>query len=162
MSGSTLTLSPIYDSSLELASTEDTCSLVLVAGDDLVLELTPLIAVGGSGGRGVVSIDTTSLGFGSAATVAMFSTGAADVLEFVDIVVDTAFDGAGAAMTVGTASEPDKYVAAGDVDLALADCFRIHRQLPAQGVESLQISFTAGAGASAGAARVIVHYAEPA
>jgi hypothetical protein len=109
-------------------------------------------------------IDTTSLAFNSSATVAMFTTGAADVIEYIDVVVDTAFDGTGPApsMSVGVAGTVSKYVAATQVDLTATGTYRVHPGQTAQGAEALITTFTAGGGASAGAARVLVHYATPA
>mgnify|MGYP003611460346 CR=1 FL=1 len=44
-------------------------------------------------------LDTTALVFNSSATVAMLTTGAADVLEYFEIVVDTAFNGTSPSMS---------------------------------------------------------------
>lgn len=110
-------------------------------------------------------LDTTSLAFGSASPVTMFSTGANDVIEYIDVFVDTAFDGTGPvpSMSVGIdGGSASKYMAATQVDLTTAGQYRVHPGLPAQGAEDLEIAFTAGGGASAGAARVVVHYAQPA
>lgn len=107
-------------------------------------------------------LDTTSLAFNSSATVSMFSTGANDVLEYIDVVVDTAFDGTSPSMSVGIAGTVSKYVASTQVDLTATGVYRVHPGLPAQGAEALIITFTAGGGATAGAARVVAHYATPA
>lgn len=109
-------------------------------------------------------IDTTSLAFNSSGTVAMFSTGAADVIEYIDVVVDTAFDGTGPvpSMSVGVAGTVSKYVAAAQVDLTTLGTYRVHPGQTAQGAEALIATFTAGGGATAGAARVLVHFATPA
>lgn len=107
-------------------------------------------------------LDTTALVFNSSATVAMFTTGAADVLEYFEIVVDTAFNGTAPSMSVGVAGTVSKYVASTQVDLATVGKYLVHSNLVAQGVESLIITFTAAGGASAGAARVIAHFAQPA
>jgi hypothetical protein len=52
MSANTLTLSPIYDSSLSLTEEEGTCELDLRRNPDLVLELTPVIGSGAGGVSG--------------------------------------------------------------------------------------------------------------
>lgn len=105
-------------------------------------------------------LDTTSLAFGSASPVAMFTTGASDVIEYIDIFVDTAFNGT-STMSVGISGTTSKYVAATQVDLTTTGQYRIHPGQAAQGAEALIITYAAG-GASAGAARVVVHYATPA
>lgn len=132
-----------------------------------------VLGTDGSGGLGWVSAADTSLNdklndttlvFGSSSAVAMFSTGAADVLEYFEIVVDTAFDGSTPtpSMSVGVDGTVSKYVASTQVDLTVVGSYRVHPGVAAQGVEALIITFTAGGGASAGAARVIAHYSTPA
>lgn len=109
-------------------------------------------------------LDTTSLAFNSSATVNMFSTGASDVIEYIEVIVDTAFNGTAPSMSVGIAGTVSKYVASTQVDLTATagTKFYTHNGLPAQGAEALIITFTAAGGASAGAARVIAHFAQPA
>lgn len=107
-------------------------------------------------------LDTTALVFNSSSTVAMFTTGAADVIEYFEIVVDTAFNGTSPSMSVGISGTVSKYVASTQVDLATVGKYVVHSNLVAQGAESLVITFTAAGGASAGAARVIAHFAQPA
>ena len=106
-------------------------------------------------------IDTTALAFGSASPVAMFSTGASDVIDSVAIVIDTAFNGA-PSVSIGISGTTSKYMAATDVDLTAAagTVFLVHPGLAAAGAEALMATYTAG-GASAGAARILVHYATP-
>jgi hypothetical protein len=107
-------------------------------------------------------LDTTFLASGSTSPVAMFNTGAGDVIEYIDVVIDTAFDGT-PTMSVGISGTASKYVASTDVDLTAAaeTVFRIPCGKGAQGEESLIITYSAG-GASQGAARVLVHYSTPA
>jgi hypothetical protein len=107
-------------------------------------------------------VDTTSLAFGSTSPVAMFSTGASDVIYKVRVTIDTEFDGA-PSMSVGISGSASKYMASTDVDLtqAAGTVFEVHPGLPAQGAESLILTYSAG-GASAGAARIEVFYATPA
>ena len=107
-------------------------------------------------------LDTTSLAFGTASPVAMFSTGAADIVDYIDIVIDTAFDGT-PSLSIGITGTTSKYASTTDVDLTAAagTVFTIHPGLGAQGVEALIATYAAG-GATAGAARIIVHYATPA
>ena len=104
-------------------------------------------------------LDTTSLVFGSTSPVAMFTTGAGDVIDYIDVIVDTAFNGT-PTMSVGITGTTSKYVASGQVDLNTAGTYRTHPGLTAGGAESLIITYAAGS-ATAGAARVIVHYATP-
>lgn len=104
-------------------------------------------------------LDTTSLAFGTASPLSLFSTGAADVIDYIDVIVDTLFSGA-PTLSIGITGTTSKYVATGQVDLTIAGTYRIHPGLPAAGVEALIATYSAG-GAAAGAARIIVHYATP-
>lgn len=107
-------------------------------------------------------IDTTSLAFGSASPVAMFSTGAADIIDAVEIVIDTAFNGA-PTISIGIAGTTSKYAASTDIDLTqvAGTTIQLHPGLVAAGAESLIATYAAG-GATVGAARILVHYATPA
>lgn len=106
-------------------------------------------------------LDTTSLAFGTASPVAMFTTGAADIIDYIDVIIDTAFDGTASA-SVGITGTTSKYAGTTDIDLTAAPTtvFTVHPGLGAQGAEPLIITYTAG-GATVGAARFIVHYATP-
>ena len=106
-------------------------------------------------------LDTTSLAFGSVSPVAMFSTGAADIVDYIDVIIDTAFDGTPTA-SVGITGATSKYLSTTDIDLkaAAGTVFTVHPGLAAQGAEALIATYVAG-GATVGAARIIVHYATP-
>lgn len=107
-------------------------------------------------------IDTTSLAFGTTSPLAMFSTGAGDVIDEVEVVIDTAFDGT-PSLSIGVSGTTSKYMASTEVDLTAAagTSFHVHPGLAAQGAEALIATYSAG-GAAAGAARILVHYATPA
>jgi hypothetical protein len=107
-------------------------------------------------------IDTTSLAFGSASPVTMFSTGASDIIDSVEIVIDTAFNGA-PTLSIGIAGTTSKYGSSTDIDLTqvAGTTIQLHPGLAAQGAEALIATYAAG-GASVGAARILVHYATPA
>lgn len=107
-------------------------------------------------------LNDTSLAFGTASPVAMMTTGAADIVDYIDIVIDTAFDGT-PSLSIGVSGTTSKYSSTTDVDLTAAagTVFTVHPGLGAQGAEALIATYVAG-GATAGAARIIVHYATPA
>lgn len=108
-----------------------------------------------------LKLDTTALAFGTASPLAMFSTGAGDVIDKVEVIVDTPFNGT-PSLSVGVTGTTSKYMGTGDVDLTAVagTVFEVHPGLDAAGVESLIATYAAG-GASAGAARILVHYATP-
>ena len=108
--------------------------------------------------------DTTNLAFGSGGTVAMFTLPANAVIMSIGVIVDTAFDGSGPtpSMSVGISADHSKYVGSADVQLAEAAGWWIYPNLPADvSSEALVIYFTAGGGASVGAARVLVSFCIP-
>lgn len=108
-----------------------------------------------------VTSDTTSLAFGSGATVPLLTLSSSAVIDKIQIISDTPFNGTPSA-SIGIAGNTSKYAAATDIDLAApaGTVTEIHPGLPAPGApEALIISFAAG-GASAGAARVIIYYAD--
>lgn len=113
-----------------------------------------------AGGTDKAIRDTTSLAFGSSSPVAMFTLPANAVIDWVKVVVDTAFNGT-PTMSVGIIGNLSKYVASTKVDLTLGDSFLIHPDLPSSGSsEDLIITYAAG-GATAGSARVLVSYSIP-
>lgn len=107
------------------------------------------------------AVDTTTLGFGSSSPVAMFTQSATAVIDRIQVVIDTAFNGTPSA-SIGIVGQTSKYAPATDIDLtqAAGTVFELHPGLPAPGSsEALIITYSAG-GASAGSARFIVYYAD--
>lgn len=105
--------------------------------------------------------DTTALAFNSSGTVAMFSTGASDIIDKIQVIVDTAFDGTSPSMSVGISGTVSKYMASTQVDLTTVGVYEVNPGKSAQGAEALITTFTAGGGATVGAARVLVYYNTP-
>jgi hypothetical protein len=106
--------------------------------------------------------DTTTLAFDSTSPVAMFTLPANAVIEKIQVIIDTAFDGAPTA-SVGISGTVSKYLASTDIDLtqAATTVFEIHPGVTAPGgTEALIITYAAG-GATAGSARFLVFYAIP-
>jgi hypothetical protein len=106
-------------------------------------------------------VDTTSLAFGTGSPLALFSTGAADIISRIDIVVDTAFDGTAPTLSVGVAGTTSKYLTTADVDLKTVGVYQVHPGIDAAGIEALIATYVADA-SSAGAARILVYYVTPA
>lgn len=124
-----------------------------------VLELE-LVAPGSQSTASLLA-ETTNLAFGSSSPVTMYTQSATAVIDKIQIVVDTAFDGTPSA-SVGIVGNTSKYASATDIDLTAAaeTVFEIHPGKPAPGsTENLIITYSAG-GASAGAARFLVYYAD--
>lgn len=104
-------------------------------------------------------VDTTALAFGTSSPVTLFTTGAADVVTKIQIIVDTAFDGT-PSVSIGISGTTSKYMAATAVDLTATGIYEVHPGLTAQGAEALIATYSAGSAAQ-GAARILVYYATP-
>ena len=107
---------------------------------------------------------STALAFGSTGTVSMFTLPANAVISQISCIVDTAFDGTGPtpSMSVGITGNLSKYMGSGDVNLMEAAGWQVWPNIPPDAsTEALEITFTAGGGATTGAARVLVYYSIP-
>lgn len=105
--------------------------------------------------------ETTTLGFGSSSPVTMFQKSSTAVIDRIQFVIDTAFDGT-PSVTVGIAGQTSKYSTSAEVDLTAAagTVFEVHPGIAAVGsAEDLIATYSAG-GATAGSARIIVYYAD--
>jgi hypothetical protein len=106
--------------------------------------------------------DTTTLNFGSSATVAMFNLPAGGVISRIEVVIDTPFNTAASA-SVGITGTLAKYLPATRVDLTApaTTSFDFHPNLPAPvSQESLIITYSANS-ATVGSARFLVYFATP-
>ena len=106
--------------------------------------------------------DTTTLAFDAISPVVMFTLPANAVIEKIQVVIDTAFDGTPSA-SVGIIGTVSKYLAATDIDLtqSAGTVFEVHPGVEAPGsTEALIITYSAGS-AAAGSARFLVFYTIP-
>ncbi|NBC34077.1 MAG: hypothetical protein GVY13_15495 [Alphaproteobacteria bacterium] len=74
----------------------------------------------------------------------------------VRLIVDSAFDGAGAALAVGDAGEPDRLLAAAENDPSTPGIYAAHPAALYGAETALALTITSGAGTSQGAGAVIV------
>ncbi len=79
------------------------------------------------------------------------------VLTGVRLAVGTAFNGAGAALSVGSSALPDLYLPASEVDPAIAAGYESIPDAFVSAGESIYLHITPGSGASAGAGRAILN-----
>lgn len=115
-----------------------------------------------SGGSNGVMVDKTSLAFGSASPLAMFTLPANAVLLRQQIIIDTPFDGA-PTLSVGVTGTASKYLGSTMVDLTAAagTVFEVEPGLAADASsEALEAAYSAG-GATAGAARLLTFFGNP-
>ena len=109
------------------------------------------------------TVDTTTLAFGSGATVGMFTLPANAVVLSVRVIIDTAFNGT-PSLSIGISGNASKYMSATQVDLTAAanTVFEAYPGRTSVGTtEAIQAAYTAGS-ATAGSARMEVEYAIPA
>lgn len=107
-----------------------------------------------------IKVDTTSIAFGDGATISMFSTGSTDIINKIQVCVDTAFNGTSPTLSIGIAGSVSKYMGTGDLDLKTVGVYEITPGKTAQGVEALIATYSASS-SSAGAARILVEYSTP-
>ncbi|MGL5065734.1 MAG: hypothetical protein ACRC62_37675 [Microcoleus sp.] len=120
------------------------------------LELAPVAATGAP------APDTTTLSFGTASPLTLFQLPANAEFQLGRVVIDTPWvGGTGASFSVGIAGSTSKYLASGVIDLTdpAGTYYEFSPGLaPAAAAEDLIATYVAG-GATAGSARIIVHYA---
>lgn len=126
------------------------------AGDVVTLQWTTV-----AGGSDKLVVDTTTIAFGDSSPVAMFTKPANAIIEKVQVVIDTPFNGT-PNLSVGVSGTPSKYVASTQVDLSAAagTVFEMTPGQVAGGSEALIATLAAG-GATAGSVRVLVSYVIP-
>lgn len=115
------------------------------------------------GSAGGVSVDTTTLAFDDSSPVTMFELPDGAVIDRIQVIIDTPFDGAAPTMSVGVSGTASKYMTATENDLTAAagTVFETHPGLDDQGAaEDLIITYAADSSA-AGSARVLVYYSIP-
>lgn len=114
-----------------------------------------------AGGTDKPTVDTTSLAFGTASPLTMFTLPANAVISRVTIVVDTAFNGTAPSVSIGVSGTTSKYMSATDVDLKTAGVYEVDPGLTADGTTNALIATYSADSSSAGAARILVEYAIP-
>ena len=107
-------------------------------------------------------MDTTTLGFGTASPLSLFSTPANAIISKIQVIIDTPFTGGTPSLTIGITGQTAKYMGATQNVLTgvAADTYESNPSLPSTAGEALIGTYAAN-GASAGSARILVHYVVP-
>jgi hypothetical protein len=85
----------------------------------------------------------------------------AHILKVI-VDVETAFDGSSPSLSVGVAGTASRYMATTQNDLATVGIYEVSPCYEEDGTpEAVIVTFSAGAGATAGSVRVSVEYANP-
>lgn len=133
-------------------------SVASFVGDVITLEYTTI-----GSGVGSVNIDTTTLAFGDSSPVAMFTKPAGALVEKIQVIIDTPFDGT-PTVSIGIAGTVSKYMAATHNDLT-ASAATVFEVVPGidetVGTEAIIATYSSG-GATVGSARILVTYVDPA
>lgn len=108
-----------------------------------------------------ITVDTTTLAFGTTSPLTLFSTPNGAIIDSIEIIIDTPFNGT-PTVSIGISGTTSKYVSSNQVDLtaAAATSFIIRPNLPSTAGEALIATYAAG-GATAGSARILVKYVIP-
>ncbi|MEH2126439.1 hypothetical protein [Nostoc sp.] len=149
------------DYTLTLPTSAGSPSQVLTTNGSGVTSWT---TVSGGGTTNGVLIDTTSLAFNSASSVSMFTLPANAVISQVEVIIDTPWTTGTATTTVGISGTTSKYMGSNLVDLygtAKDKYVSTPNEQPNASAESLIITYAAST-STAGAARVLVYYSNPA
>lgn len=110
------------------------------------------------------TVDTTTVAFGDSSPVSAFTLPANAVVDEVEVIVDTAFDGTAPTLSVGIAGTTAKYMGTtgNDLKATAGTRFVAHpNEAPVGTTEAIIVTFNAD-GSAAGSARVLVTYSVPA
>ena len=108
-----------------------------------------------------ISVDTTTLAFGTVSPLTLFNTPSGAVISKIEVVIDTAFNGT-PTLTIGIAGTTSKYMASAQNVLTRpsGDAYETNPKLPSTAGEALVATYSAGS-ASLGSARILIHYSVP-
>lgn len=108
-----------------------------------------------------LKLDTTTLAFGDSSPVTMFTLPANAVVDFVEVEVNTAFNGTAPTVSIGVSGTTSKFAASSNFDLKTSGRYRCHPQVVAEGSTQALIATYAADSSSAGAALIRVAYSTP-
>lgn len=134
---------------LGLAEGALTVPSTLPANRDLV------VLVGPPGADGAPSI-RHSFSFGDATPFAFATPASGVTLQRCRVIIDTAFNGVGASISVGSSATPDLLMPSSGLLPGVAGSYETSPDLKLNAALALSIFITPGSGASAGAGRIII------
>ncbi len=94
--------------------------------------------------------------FGDATPESVYIPSEAGVVVTARIAVDVAFNGTGAALSIGSIGSPGLYLPASDVNPAVVASYESVPDLPVGAGDDIMLYITPGSGASTGSGRVII------
>lgn len=135
-------------------ATGQTLGVASIAAGVITLEW-----VNAASGNDKAVVDNTNLAFGDSGPVSLFSLPANGVITDIEVIVDEPWDGTPSA-SIGVTGSASKFMASSEIDLtsAAGTVWHVKPAVPPEvGVQALEMAYSQG-GATAGAARVLVHY----
>jgi len=132
--------------------------LTTLAGDGVATWEAP-----SAGSANGVLIARKAIAFGDSSPIALFSLPANAVVNQVDVLVNTAFDGTAPQITVGISGNTSKFTAASDVNLKVVGSYGVtacRRVATSGSPQALIATYTADSSA-AGAGFIDVYYSIP-
>lgn len=107
-----------------------------------------------------VSVDTTTLVFGSTTSLALFTLPANARLLVAEVNVEVVFNNT-PSISIGIVGNTSKYAPSNKISLLALDSYFFYPRIaPSASPENLIVTYAAG-GASAGSANILIHYAIP-
>jgi hypothetical protein len=114
-------------------------------------------------GNDKLVVDTTSLAFGTVSPLSLFTLPLGAIISYIEIVIDTPFSGGAPSLSIGITGTTAKYMPSTAVDLTAAatTIYQYTAGLIGPGSTEALIATYAAGGCTAGAARILVYYANP-
>jgi hypothetical protein len=111
--------------------------------------------VGPQGAAGTPRVEVP-FSFGDATPLALFTSSAGKLIERVTVFIETAFDGAGAALTIGDGDDPDALMSATENNPTEQAAYQTTPNFSYQTNTQILLFITPGSGASQGSGLVAV------
>lgn len=118
----------------------------------------PLGPKGDAGAPGN-SLPTVYFAFGDATPLIIYTAPENQLIKQVTLIVLTAFNGAGAAVSIGTTSDPALLMATAESNLAVTGSFETSPNETISSGTPIKVFITPGAGATVGQCGVLIEYA---
>lgn len=127
------------------------------------VEVIEVVDEGPQGPRGVPgtnggTIAPVYFSFGDATPDTIYTTDSAGTVVNVRLIVDTAFDGAGASISLGTTTDPDLLLDEAENDPSVASEYESTPDVVLTSGTAVRLSITPGAGATQGAGRILLTF----
>lgn len=146
----------------EQVEVERNNAVTVLDRDTRTVELTTAGPQGPQGEPGLSgggTIPPIPFSYGDASPATIYTPSSAGTFTAVRVIFDTAFNGTGASIALGTVASPEILLATNENDPASADSeYEVTPDVHVAAGTAIRLSITPGAGASAGAGRVLLTF----